>query len=212
MSAVLSAVLLAASASAATASAQPGSAEDLVRRLERRNSQVRDLTARFTQTYRSGALGRTLVETGTIALKRPGRMRWEYESPERKTFVADGTRFFFYVPADRQVIVREQAGERGVAMALLSGQGGLLEQFDPELEAREDAALERVRLVPRHPDPEVRSVSVELDAQLRVRSIAIEDAQGNTSRFRFESLRENLELPERLFRFELPRGVEVIQG
>jgi outer membrane lipoprotein carrier protein len=212
MSAVLSAVLLAVSTSAAAASPQPASAEDLVRRLERRNSQVRDLTARFTQTYRSGALGRTLVETGTLALKRPGRMRWEYESPEKKTFVADGQRFFFYVPADRQVIVREQAGERGVAMALLSGQGGLLEQFEAEIEAREDTALERVRLVPRQPDPEVRSVSVELDAQLRVRTISIEDAQGNTSRFRFESLRENLELPDRLFRFELPRGVEVIQG
>ena len=65
----------------------------------------------------------SIVETGTVALKRPGRMRWEYETPEKKTFVSDGTRVFFYVPADRQVIVRQQAGERGVAMALLSGQG-----------------------------------------------------------------------------------------
>ena len=97
-------------------------------------------------------------------------------------------------------------------MALLSGRGDLLEQFEATLETRDDGAFERVRLVPRSPDPEVRSVSVELDAQLRIRSISIEDAQGNTSRFRFEALRENLELPDRLFRFELPRGVEVIQG
>jgi len=212
MSIALSALLLAVSATAAPASPQPASAEDLVRRLERRNREVRDVTARFTQTYRSGALGRTLVESGTLALKRPGRMRWEYEAPEKKTFVSDGTRIYFYVPGDRQVIVREQAGERGVAMALLSGQGNLLDQFEATLEAREGEPYERVRLVPRIPDPEVRSVSVELDAQLRIRAISIEDAQGNTSRFRFEALRENLELPERMFRFELPRGVEVIQG
>ena len=188
------------------------SADDLVKRLETRNREVRDLTARFTQTYRSGALGRTLVERGTLAIKRPGRMLWEYEAPEKKTFVSDGKRFYFYVPADRQVIVREQAGERGVAVALLSGQSDLLVQFEAAIEMDAGDGLDRVRLTPRSPDPEVRSVVLELDTQLRLRAISIEDAQGNTSRFRFEALRENLGLPDRMFRFELPQGVEVIQG
>jgi outer membrane lipoprotein carrier protein len=212
MSIALPALIAVAWLGAPTVSPPQPSADDLVKRLETRNREVRDLTARFTQTYRSGALGRTLVERGTLAIKRPGRMLWEYEAPEKKTFVSDGKRFYFYVPADRQVIVREQAGERGVAVALLSGQSDLLAQFEAAIETDAGDGLDRVRLTPRSPDPEVRSVVLELDTQLRLHAISIEDAQGNTSRFRFEALRENLGLPNRMFRFELPEGVEVIQG
>src|SRR5688500_858685 len=84
----------------ATPAAPPPSAgaEELARRVEARHRTVRDLTARFVQTYRSGLVGREIVESGTLSLKRPGRMRWEYREPERKTFVSDGRKYYFYVP------------------------------------------------------------------------------------------------------------------
>jgi outer membrane lipoprotein carrier protein len=88
--------------------AEASPAESLVRRLEAHQARVGDLTARFVQTYRSGVLGREVVERGRVSIKRPGRMLWEYKDPEKKTFVADGKTFYFYVPADRQVIVRDQ--------------------------------------------------------------------------------------------------------
>jgi len=212
MSLALSAGLLAASMGAAAASPDPASAEDLVRRLERRNGEVADLTARFTQTYRSGAMGRTLVETGTVSLKRPGRMRWEYESPEKKTFVADGTRFYFYVPADRQVIVSEQDTERSLAARLLSGKGGLLEEFDVSLDEPVDEGVLRVKLVPRREQPDVERAFLDVEPSGRIRSILLDDVQGNRTRFRFEGLRENTGLADRLFRFEVPAGVEVVRG
>src|SRR6185503_14502962 len=109
--------------------AQPASPDGLVRRVEERSRRTTSLVADFVQTYKSAALGRELVERGTLQLKRPGRMRWEYVHPEKKTFVSDGKSFYFYVPAERQVIVREQAGEQGIAVRLLSGEGGLLSQF-----------------------------------------------------------------------------------
>src|SRR6185436_7919915 len=106
------------------------------------------------QTYRSGALGRTLVEKGELWLKRPGRMLWDYQSPEKKTFVADGQSFWFYVPADHQVVMRSQAGARGLPALLLSGQGRLTDEFDPGLEAPPQPGRERLRLTPRAQDPE----------------------------------------------------------
>ena len=98
----LLAVAFGATPSIATSSA----AEALARRVEERQRNVQDLQGRFTQTYRSGVLGRDVVERGTVSIKRPGRMRWEYRDPEAKTFVSDGKSFYFYVPADKQVIVR----------------------------------------------------------------------------------------------------------
>lgn len=190
--------------------AQPASAEGLIERVLERTRRTTTLSADFIQTYRSAALGRELVERGTLQIKRPGRMRWEYQQPEKKTFISDGKTFYFYVPSERQVIVRERSGERGVAVSLLSGEAGILSQFqaspEPEGEGR------RVKLVPRKPDPDVDRAYLELDADARIVGIEIWDAQGNKSRFTFGRLRENVALDDRLFRFQVPKGVAVIGG
>ncbi|MCM2256095.1 MAG: outer membrane lipoprotein chaperone LolA [Vicinamibacteria bacterium] len=185
-------------------------ADELLARVEKRNAQVRDLEARFTQSYRSGALGRELVETGVLKLKRPGRMRWEYQKPEQKLFVSDGKTWYFYVPAERQVVVREQAGDRRAPALLLAG-GSIAEQFAPALEV-DAAGRPRLRLRPRAADPDLDRVYVDLDASDRIIGLEVHDAQGNISRFRFEELRENRGLADELFRFRVPQGVEVIAG
>lgn len=209
MPALIAALL--AFAALAQPPAETTAAADAVRRLEAHNRSVRDVSARFTQSYRSGLIGREIVEKGTLRIKRPGRMLWEYTEPERKTFVSDGRTIWFYVPADRQVIVREQAGQRGVAMSLLAGEAGLLEQFEASYEGR-FGGLTRIRLQPRRQDPEVDGLAIELDAAFRIVSIDITDVQGNRSRFRFEAVKENLGLDDRLFEFQPPKGVEVVAG
>ncbi len=188
-----------------------GSAQDVARRVEQRAVGAADLEARFVQTYRSEALGREIVERGTLRLKRPGRMRWDYDAPDQKTFVSDGKTFYFYVPADRQVIVRDQGGSHGIVNLLLSGRGAILEPFEPSLESAANGRM-RLRLTPRKPDPDVERAFLELDAEYRIRGIEIVDAQGSRSRFDFDGIRENLGLSDKLFRFEIPRGVEVIAG
>src|SRR4029077_634755 len=127
------------------APAPPSPAEALARRIEARHRGVRDLTARFVQTYRSGALGREVVEKGVLSLKPPSRMRWEYRDPEKKTFVSDGKTSYFYVPADRQVIRREQADARDPPALLLSGHADILATFEVALETG-SAGLQRLRL------------------------------------------------------------------
>jgi outer membrane lipoprotein carrier protein len=191
--------------------AEASPAEILVRRLEAHQARVGDQTARFVQTYRSGVLGREVVERGILSIKRPGRMLWEYKDPEKKTFVADGKTFYFYVPADRQVVVRDQDRERSIPSLLLSGAGDILSQFEVALEGA-PSGRQRLRLTPRKPEPEIERVFVDLDATDRVRGIQVEDAQGDRSRFEFDDIRENVDLPDRLFRFQVPPGVEVIAG
>jgi outer membrane lipoprotein carrier protein len=183
----------------------------LARRIERRHRAATDLTARFVQTYRSGLIGREVVERGVVSIKRPGRMLWEYRQPEKKTFVADGKSFYFYVPADKQVIVRPQAGDKSITGLLLSGQSDLVSEFDVSVEPA-PPGLQRLRLVPRKTDPEVEWVTVDVDDDDRIRAIAVTDIQGNRSRFDFDGIRENVGLKDRLFQFRTPPGVEVVTG
>jgi outer membrane lipoprotein carrier protein len=198
--------------SSLSSAAAPDAANALARRIGQRHQRVADLTARFVQTYRSGMLAQEVVERGVVSLKRPGRMLWEYKDPEKKTFVSDGKTFYFYVPADRQVIVRDQAGQRGIPALLLSGRDDLLEEFDAALEPPPASGLQRLRLTPRKADPEVERVFLDVDGADRIRAVRVRDVQGNESRFEFDAIRENVGLPDRLFRFEVPRGVEVIAG
>ena len=208
----LTGTLAAALAFAGPASpAPPSPAEALARRIEARHRGVRDLTARFVQTYRSGALGREVVEKGVLSLKPPSRMRWEYRDPEKKTFVSDGKTSFFYVPADRQVIRRDTADSRDLPAMLLSGHADIVGTFDVALETG-PAGRQRLRLTPRKPEPEIEHLYVDVDGGDRIRAILVLDAQGNRSQFAFEDIRENVGLDDRLFQFEVPRGVEVIAG
>jgi outer membrane lipoprotein carrier protein len=211
---LLAVLALLAPARPATPAAGPDTdlARSLVRRVEERHGRTADLVARFTQSYRSGLLGREIVERGVVSIKRPGRMRWEYKDPEAKLFVSDGRTFYFYVPADRQVVVSEQDAERSLAGRLLSGRGGLLEEFDASLEEPLEEGVMRIKLVPRREQPEVERAFLDVEPSGRIRSILLEDVQGNRTRFRFEGVRENTGVPDKLFRFEIPAGVEVIRG
>lgn len=183
-------------------------AETLLSGFDARSRTIRDFTAKFTQTYRSGALGRAIVETGTVKVKRPSRMLFEYLTPDRKLFVADGETYYFYVPRDKQVMIQNQRGDKRATARILA-EGRLLEHFKCVGEET-DALGRKLILTPLEKDPNVTRVSVVLDAQLRLRALEIQDAEGSTSRMVFEGFRENVGLKDSEFRFEVPKGVEVI--
>ena len=68
---------------------------------------IRDFSADFVQSYRGGVLKTKTQESGTVAVKKPGKMRWTYTKPERKEFVSDGVKLYWYVPEDKQVTVTD---------------------------------------------------------------------------------------------------------
>jgi outer membrane lipoprotein carrier protein len=212
MNAALPLVLLLAAGVSPPADTGPTLAETLVGRIESRHAGTRDLVARFVQSYRSGLLGRELVERGVVWIKRPGRMRWEYKDPEEKLFLSDGKSFYFYVPEDKQVIIQAQDDRRSLAARLLFGGAGILDEFEASLDEPLEEGVLRVRLVPRQESAELERAYVDVEPSGLIRSILIEDIQGNRTLFRFDELRENTGLPDRLFEFEVPPGVEVIHG
>src|SRR5215831_17720997 len=69
--------------------------------VDNRYNHLRSLQAEFTEIYRGNGMDRT--ESGTLWLKKPRKMRWEYRSPKEKLFVSDGTAVWFYLPAERQL-------------------------------------------------------------------------------------------------------------
>jgi outer membrane lipoprotein carrier protein len=204
-------LIVALQAPAAASLATDNEATRLLSAVQERHRALSDLEARFVQTYRSGALGQEIVEHGLFRFKRPGMMRWEYRSPEKKLFLSDGQTVYFYVPEDHQVVVQDQAGLQGRAFRLLAGDVALTRDFESEIEKRVEGRVV-LRLTPRQPDPEVETIVLEVDDQRRIRGIEVHDLQGAVNRFDFDHVKENRGLPRRLFQFEIPSGVEVVRG
>jgi outer membrane lipoprotein carrier protein len=203
---------LVASLVAAPARAQ-GTADGLARAVQAHYQEVKDFTASFEQAYVGGALKRRTVEKGTVAIRKPGRMRWDYETPEKKLFVADGTRMYFYVPADKQVRVSPMPDDGRVPTPILflAGRGDLLRDFTVEDVQAPAAGTRALRLRPVRKEPGYETLTLVVDATtLVMRQLVVVDGQGGTSTFTFTNLRENVGVAESRFSFSMPKGVDVI--
>jgi outer membrane lipoprotein carrier protein len=190
-------------------------AADLARALQRKYEQVRDFSASFEHAYEGGVLRTRVTERGTVLVKKPGRMRWTYTTPERKVFVSDGRRFYSYLPEDRQVIVSPvaPADEAGSPALFLAGQGDLLRDFTPSAPEVTGLTASQValKLVPVRPQRDYDWIVLVLDRRsLQIERLITTDAQGGTSTFTFSDWRDNVGLPDKAFTFTVPRGVDVI--
>jgi outer membrane lipoprotein carrier protein len=210
------AVALCLAWAAVTVSAQQptATAGDVAAALQRRYETIRDFSADFRHTSQ-GVLGPATVERGTLLVKKPGKMRWEYKAPEEKLFVTDGRTMYEYLPRDRQVYVRDapQGDEGSTPVLFLSGRGNLARDFTAsfaEAEADMPPDVRTLRLVPRTPQGEYEALVVTVDARtLALRGLTALDGQGGRSSFLFTNLRENVGVTDDRFTFTPPRGVEV---
>ena len=204
-------------ATLSSAEAQPPEApplDQLVRDLQSRYDTVRDFSADFEHRYTGGVLSISLVEHGTVLIKKPGKMRWSYATAEEKLYVSDGEMFYSYFPLDRQVIVTEvPPDDRASTAALfLAGRGNLLEDFDASYEdtpASPDAWA--IRLTPRVADADYDWLVVTVDRRsLSITGLSTSDFQGGRSTYIFTQLEENQDLPDSAFEFTIPDNIDVV--
>lgn len=200
----------------ASVAAAPPTAADLAQALQRKYSAVHDFSTDFVHSYTGGALRKQITEKGHLLIKKPGKMRWDYTSPEPKQFVSDGLKVYSYIPADQQVIVGNvpQDDGAGTPALFLAGKGDLVRDFTPSLAsapAGSPAGVAALKLVPRTPQPDYDWLILLVDpASLALRGLVTSDAQGGTSIFSFPTLKENVGLADKEFTFRMPRGVDVI--
>lgn len=214
---LLAAAGLVAAGPAPSGGAQPPAEtpEDLQRALQQRYELVRDFSADFTHTYRGGLLRTTLVERGTVLVKKPGRMRWDYREPERKLYLSDGEHLYSYLPEDRRVLVGELPGEGEAATPalFLAGRGDFAADFTAAFDAVEDPPPDSrvLRLTPRRTERDFEFLVVVVDApSLAIVRLIAYDRQGGVSTFFFSNIRENVGLSDSPFTFSVPRDADVI--
>ncbi len=176
---------------------------------------TRDLQGRFEQSLISGALGAGTTESGVFFLERPGRMRWDYLSPERKVALVRGGRTWFYIEEDEQLL-RGRIDGSELLLRLLAGETPLAQLFEALPLETEDAAASdgsfRLTLIPRSAEMEsFQQVVLRLAApDAAITGAEVVDVAGNRVVYRFRKLRRNAGLRPDTFRFEPPEGTVIL--
>ncbi len=203
-------------------------ARQVARAMEAHYHRATTLKAHFFEKYSDGS-GGVSAESGTVYFSKPGRMRWEYESPEEKLFIVDGANVWFYIPADRTAS-RAKIGASSdwrTPLAFLTGKSdfdrlcrsmqivnaanGVKSSSDDHATNPGDTLLRCApRLSSDAPDQQISEVLLEADSEDRLVRIVIRQPGKLETEFRFGGWEENIPIPEAKFHFVPPPGVAVV--
>jgi outer membrane lipoprotein carrier protein len=200
-------------------------AQSLFKLLTHRLANARTLEARFLEHYfENGVLVRS--EAGVAYFERPGKMRWEYERPEKNLFLVDGKYAWFYTPTDHTVTKApaSESADARTPLSLLAGDKRVSRvcarvQSVPEIpQSPGDVALECI-LRGSVPAPSAAGVSgsnprvfLEITESGELAKILVQAGGGVQSEFLFKNWKFNPVLNKSLFHFEVPPGVVIVDG
>jgi len=179
-------------------------------------NHLRSLQAEFTQLYRGSGMERT--ESGTVWLKKPGKMRWEYRSPKEKLFVSNGKDAWFYVPQDRQA--RKESAKKledvRSPLAFLLGKTKLEKELQglslaPDIEPLAPGNVV-LRGVPTAMSDQISVILLEISPDHRIVRIFVQGVEGATTEYRFTEQKEDVEIADGRFGFKPPAGTEIVDA
>ncbi len=193
------------------ACAQTPSATQLAQRVDAHYNHLKSFQARYTERYQGMGTDRT--ESGTLLLRKPGRMRWSYDAPAGKVFLLDGKNAISYTPGDAQAnrLAAKELDDLRSPLRFLLGRT----ELDKELEHLTITPAESgytLAGTPKGMEERVRSISLTVDATGAIHALRLEEADGARTTFTFTDIRENVPAPDSAFVFTPPPGVTVVDG
>ena len=195
----------------------PLSAADALDQVQRFYNQAKDFQARFHQRYHYKIYRRVKHSVGRVFFKKPGMMRWDYETPTQRLFVSDGETLWIYEPEEAQAFQRDlRRAQLPVSLRFLSGEGKLSDDFEVSLGEPLEAhpGLRNLLLKPKpHARGDYQRLQLLVEPESgEVRVSILTDGVGNRNEVIFREVVVNQGLPEAGFRFKIPDGVRLVQG
>lgn len=188
--------------------------DEIVRRVQARFDATADFTADVQQELVMISTNRTFKGKGTVAFKRPGRMRWALKDQEEQLIIADGTTLWVYQPDEQQVLKSpfQSAFRSSSPISFLTGVGRIDRDFIVTLDGKGEGQV-HLLLVPRSDEGEIGRLRLTIETvNFDIAGAEIRDPMGNVTKLQFTNLRRNLGLDDAFFRFEVPTGVDIIEA
>lgn len=192
-------------------SSQPNALE-LAQRVDQHYNHLHTLKANFSESYQG--LGVERSESGTLYLLKPGRMRWDYNSPTGKVFLLDGKYAWFYTPGDPEVqrIPAKELDDLRSPLRFLLGHTQLAREMNHLTLSAAAGGEYTLTGQPKGQEARVARLSLTVTASGTITAIDIEETDGALTHFTFGNEQPDAAIPAQDFHFTPPPGVPVIDA
>jgi outer membrane lipoprotein carrier protein len=186
-------------------------AQQLAQRVDKYYNGLQSLRVGFSETFHGMGIDRE--ESGTLLLRKPGKMRWNYEHPAGKIFLLDGKYAWFYSPGDAQVerLSATQLDDLRSPLRFLLGHTQLQKELEG-LTLSSTADGLRLSGVPKGMQNLVVKIVLGVSADGVIHSMNISETDGAETAFTFKDGQADAPAPDADFVFHPPPGVPVVDG
>jgi outer membrane lipoprotein carrier protein len=186
-------------------------AQQLAQRVDKYYNGLHSLRTHFSETFRGMGIDRE--ESGTLLLRKPGKMHWSYDSPPGKIFLLDGKYAWFYSPGDAQVerVSAAQLDDLRSPLRFLLGHTQLRKELEG-LTLVETAGGFELSGVPKGMQSRVEKIVLGVTADGIIHSMSILETDGAQTAFTFQDSQPNPPAPDTEFVFHPPPGIPVVDG
>ncbi len=201
-------------------SGTPVHAQDLaltqvITNIQERYEHTHDLEAAFTQEATIKSINQTVTETGVVYFKKPQRMLWDYQTPSQKKLVINPEKAWLYVPEDNLVYLQDAKNILSSKMTVrfMIGMGKLQEDFqisfaDPH--QVDENGYYHLCLLPRSKELGIDKLFMKVHKDtFFIINFSFTDMYGNTTKLTFSDMKTNTNLPDSIFTFTPPPGVNL---
>jgi outer membrane lipoprotein carrier protein len=184
----------------------------LLKEVEARYNRTKTLQVSFSEQYTP--VGRPQrMASGTLYLRKQGRMRCEYALPKGKLLISDGTFLYLYDPADNRAqktkLKDSLAEDMRAPLAFLLGKLNFDKEFR-NLQAHPEGALTRISGEPKN---EIYSnIEFLVGSGDRIQELKITSVDHSILDFTFTNEKQDPPLSDKLFAFQLPAGAQWDEG
>jgi outer membrane lipoprotein carrier protein len=195
---------------ASFAQAEP-TAQQLAHRVDKYYNGLHSLRTAFTESFHGMGIDRE--ESGTLLLRKPGKMHWSYTNPPGKVFLLDGKYAWFYSPGDAQVerVAATQLDDLRSPLRFLLGHTQLQKELDGLTLSTTDGGLQ-LSGIPKGMRNRVEKIVLGVNAEGVIHSMVIDETDGARTSFTFKESQADAPAPNSDFVFHPPPGVPVVDG
>jgi outer membrane lipoprotein carrier protein len=185
--------------------------QQLAQRVDKYYNGLHSLRTAFTETFHGMGIDRE--ESGTLLLRKPGKMRWSYSHPAGKVFVLDGKYAWFYSPGDAQVerVSAGQLDDLRSPLRFLLGHTQLQKEL-VGLTLSPGADGLQLSGVPKGMEKRVEKIVLGVTPEGVIHSMSITETDGAQTSFTFKDTVADAPAPDSEFVFNPPAGVPVVDG
>ena len=197
---------------AVSAFAGDAALDGLLKSVEARYNKAKTLQVAFHEDYTPQGRPRR-SESGTLMLRKPGRMRWDYTQPKGKLFVSDGKYLWLYTPAENRAekMKFQESDDMRAPLAFLLGKLNFQKEFR-NLQAKPEGAGTRITAEPKTDNLPYSAVEFVVSPDRQIREVKVTGFDHSILEFHFDQERVDPSLDNKLFQFQVPKGAELVEA